>query len=115
MADLPTSPTPDAHRTLRPDPAPDGSTGLDPELWDDLRALFPERRGMRSIVRLAVDRVATSCGYGVPKMELVAPRTTMSEWAGRKSDADLAAYRQAKNRTSIDGLPALDGEPAPAP
>lgn len=82
--------------------------------WDDLRGRFPERRGVRSIVRLAVERVSTSCGYGVPRMDLVAPRPTMAEWAGRRSDADLAAYRQAENRTSIDGLPALDGEPAPA-
>lgn len=32
----------------------------------------------------------------------------LAEWAGRKSDGELAAYRAEKNAASIDGLPALD-------
>lgn len=75
--------------------------------WDELAALFPPHRGARAVVRLAVARVTTSCGYGVPHMDLVGPRPTLDEWAGRKGDAGLAAYRREKNATSIDGLPAL--------
>jgi hypothetical protein len=63
------------------------------------------------IVRLAVDRVQTSCGYAVPRMDLVEPRTRLDRWAQGKTDDELEAYRAKKNRTSIDGLPAL--EPAP--
>ena len=49
--------------------------------FDDLVARFPANRGTRSVIRLAVDRVSTSCGYTVPRMELQAPRTTLDEWA----------------------------------
>lgn len=83
--------------------------------WDELAPRFPERAGARAIVRLAVDRVQTSCGYAVPRMDLVAPRTRLDEWARDKTDDELAAYRAAKNGASIDGLPALDREPTAAP
>lgn len=85
-----------------------GSTVLpgDPG-WDELAPRFPERAGARAIVRLAVDRVQTSCGYAVPRMELVAPRTRLDEWAQGKTDDELVAYRAQKNAASIDGLPAL--------
>ncbi len=76
--------------------------------WDDLVARFPARPGARAVVRLTVERIATSCGYAVPRMDLVAPRTTLTEWADRKGDDGLVAYRAEKNATSIDGLPALD-------
>lgn len=75
--------------------------------WDALAPRFPERAGARAIVRLAVDRVQTSCGYAVPRMDLVAPRTRLDDWATGKTDDQLAAYRTEKNTTSIDGLPAL--------
>jgi hypothetical protein len=75
--------------------------------WDELAARFPERAGARAVVRLAVDRVQTSCGYAVPRMDLVAPRTRLDEWAAGKTDDELVAYRRQKNTASIDGLPAL--------
>src|SRR5690606_23324030 len=33
-----------------------------------LAARFPSRPGMRSVIRVDVDRVSTSCGYSVPLM-----------------------------------------------
>jgi hypothetical protein len=48
-------------------------------------------------------------------MDLVAPRPKLDEWSERKGDDALVAYRAEKNRTSIDGLPALDAEPASTP
>lgn len=75
--------------------------------WDEQAARFPEYPGARSIVRLAVERISTSCGYGVPIMEFVRPRPTMAEWSSRKTPEELAEYRTGKNATSIDGLPAL--------
>ncbi|HEU5149605.1 MAG TPA: pyridoxamine 5'-phosphate oxidase family protein [Iamia sp.] len=83
--------------------------------WDDLAARFPEQPGARAVIRLAVDRVSTSCGYAVPHMELVRPRTTLDDWAARQGEDALVTYRDRKNRTSIDGLPALDGAPAATP
>lgn len=75
--------------------------------WDALAPAFPERVGTRSIIVLDVERVSTSCGYGVPVMELVGPRTLMDEWAERKGPDGLEDYRAEKNASSIDGLPAL--------
>lgn len=76
--------------------------------WDELAGLFPPNPGTRAVITLAVDRTSTSCGYTVPRMELLEPRSTLDDWAARKGDDDLAAYRVEKNATSIDGLPALD-------
>lgn len=75
--------------------------------WDGLVGRFPERTGTRSVVVLAVERVGTSCGWGVPMMDVVGARSTMGEWAERKGVDGLAAYRAEKNAVSIDGLPAL--------
>jgi hypothetical protein len=81
--------------------------------WDDLAARFPDPpAGVRSILRLAVERVATSCGYAVPRMDLVAPRGMLDDWSERKGEDALVTYRAEKNRASIDGLPALDVETA---
>lgn len=77
------------------------------EEWDDLAIRFPERPGVRSVIVLAVERISTSCGWGVPVMDLVATRPTMDEWVERKGPDGLAAYRAEKNAVSIDGLPAL--------
>ena len=83
--------------------------------WDELAPRFPDLPGARSIVRLAVERVATSCGYAVPHMDLVRPRTTLDEWSARKGPDALVAYRDERNRVSIDGLPALDGAATATP
>ena len=63
--------------------------------------------GLRSVIVVDVDRISDSCGYSVPLMTYVGDRTLLTQWAQRKSDEELAAYRAAKNATSIDGLPAL--------
>ena len=78
----------------------------DPD-FADLAALFPPNPGTRSVIRLRADLVTSSCGYSVPMMELVGPRTTLDEWAERKGPDGLVAYHAEKNMVSIDGLPAL--------
>jgi hypothetical protein len=66
----------------------------------------------RAIVRVAVTRVADSCGYGVPIMSHEGQRPHMDAWAAKKlrvggPDA-LLAYQREKNSLSIDGLPAIE-------
>jgi hypothetical protein len=78
----------------------------DPD-YDELRGHFPAQRA-RNIVRIRVEHVADSCGYGVPEMDLVGQRSRLIEWIDTRSDEDLAAYRAENNRVSIDGLPAID-------
>ncbi len=75
--------------------------------WEPLAACFPDLAGARSVIRVAVERIATSCGYAVPRMDLVEDRDTLLDWAERKGADGLAAYRAEKNAASIDGLPAL--------
>jgi hypothetical protein len=63
--------------------------------------------GVRAIIRVRVDRIADSCGFGVPLFEFQAQRPQLSAWASRKGPAGLRDYQRQKNATSIDGLPAL--------
>lgn len=76
--------------------------------FEELAPRFPALPGTRSIIELDIDRLQSSCGYAVPFMELQGERPTLQRWAARKSDEELADYWSTKNRSSIDGLPALD-------
>ena len=84
---------------------------------DGLRRRLPDLPGSRAVVDVAVDRVSSSCGFGVPLMEFVGPREELVASARRKGPEKLAAYRARKNVSSIDGLPGLrpaaSGEGAP--
>jgi hypothetical protein len=73
------------------------------------------RGSERAVIVVDVHRIADSCGYAVPVMELVAERDLLDAWAGRKTADELEAYRAEKNAASIDGLPALDPELARLP
>jgi hypothetical protein len=76
---------------------------------------FPEAepvpQSRRSIIRVAVDRVADSCGYGVPLMDYAGERDNQRRWAEGKlakgGPGALEAYVAEKNARSIDGLPAI--------
>ena len=80
----------------------------DDDRFGPLRARFPaDVPGVRSIVHVDVDRVSTSCGYGVPLMTYDADRTRLRQWAERRGPEGVAAYRAERNAVSIDGLPGL--------
>jgi hypothetical protein len=68
---------------------------------------FPDLPGRRAIVRAEVARISDSCGYAVPRYRFEADRDTLVRWSEAKGDDGLAQYRQAKNATSVDGLPGL--------
>ena len=76
----------------------------------DLAALFPEYRAVRSIIRIDVHRVADSCGFGVPQMDLVGQRSRLVDWGDQRSDAELEEYKRVRNAVSIDGLPAFPAD-----
>jgi hypothetical protein len=65
--------------------------------------------GRRGVVRVRVDRVSDSCGYGVPLMEYAGERPQREAWNERKGPDGLRAYVAERNAVSIDGLPAFDG------
>jgi hypothetical protein len=67
----------------------------------------------RAVVTVQVDRIADSCGYGVPVMEPVAVRPQQAAWVDRKlrqGDRALVEYMAEKNSSSLDGLAAIDIE-----
>jgi hypothetical protein len=64
-----------------------------------------EPTGARQIIRLHVDLVQTSCGYGTPLFEYRGERPSLDNWARSKGEEGLEAYRRATNMVSIDGLP----------
>jgi len=64
-----------------------------------------EPPGARQMIVLYVDRVQTSCGYGVPLFEYAGERDTLRRWAISKGESGLKDYRRQKNVTSIDGMP----------
>jgi hypothetical protein len=70
----------------------------------------------RGMVMVDVARIADSCGFGVPRMELVAERDQLLRWsAGQQAkhgDGWKARYMGANNSESIDGLPGYDPEEA---
>jgi hypothetical protein len=77
-------------------------SGFDESLPDESR---------RAVIVVAVERIADSCGYGVPLMRYEGERPHAGAWAEKKlrvggPDA-LAQYKAEMNAVSIDGLPAL--------
>ncbi|MDR9436178.1 MAG: pyridoxamine 5'-phosphate oxidase family protein [Thiohalophilus sp.] len=75
--------------------------------WKELRNRFDASLpGVRQIFRLQVERVQTSCGYGVPLMDLVGQREALIRWTEKKGLEGIRTFRDAHNRHSIDGLPA---------
>jgi hypothetical protein len=70
----------------------------------------PEAR--RAIVLVEVERIADSCGYGVPMMSYQGRRPLMDAWAAKKVRVGgveaLLDYQRDKNAESIDGLPAVE-------
>jgi hypothetical protein len=64
------------------------------------------------VITVEVDRVADSCGYGVPLMTYQGERPQQVAWVERKLRQDgtaaLDRYVAEKNARSIDGLPAID-------
>jgi hypothetical protein len=75
--------------------------------YAELRRLFPPTPSGRSIIRVEIERIADSCGYGVPRYRYEGERTQLADWAARKGEQGLLAYQREHNAASIDGLPAL--------
>ena len=75
----------------------------DPE-WDALAAHFTLLPGTRQIFVIDVESVQTSCGWGVPMMELQHERETLQKYH-RQVDPVLWVEKYQGRTKSIDGLP----------
>ena len=72
-----------------------------------LAAHFAVYENARSIIVVEITRVQDSCGYGVPLFKYEGERTQLHAWARHRGPEGLKAYRQEKNRRSIDGIPGV--------
>lgn len=72
----------------------------------------PVEEARRAVIVVEVERVADSCGYGVPLMAYEGERDHFELVARKKLRAEgpdaLERYKAERNAVSIDGLPALD-------
>jgi len=74
------------------------------EGWSELAAHFDILPGTRQIFDISVDTVQTSCGWGVPRMEMTAERETLVKYH-RQADPDAWVEKMSGRVQSIDGLP----------
>jgi len=72
--------------------------------WDELAAHFTMMPGTRQIFDISVDSVQTSCGWGVPVMQMERERETLKK-AHRQMEPEAWLARTAGRTRSIDGLP----------
>lgn len=72
-----------------------------------LAALFPPHPGIRLFIRIAAERISSSCGFSVPLMDFRGDRDVLDAWSQKKGPEGLAAYRREKNARSIDGMPGM--------
>ena len=77
------------------------------EEYAELAKRFSDLPGIRSIIKIDVQRVSDSCGYGVPLYDFKAQRKSLVKgWQQRGTDG-VATYQQKNNLKSLDGLPAV--------
>jgi len=72
--------------------------------WQQLSENFTLMPGTRQIFVIDIESVQTSCGWGVPFLELKSERETLKK-AHRQSDPDEWVEKMQGRDTSIDGLP----------
>lgn len=73
--------------------------------WAEALARFPKREAPRQVMEVAVSKVQTACGFGVPLFTYEGDRETLDAWAARKGPDGIRDYWRDKNQTSLDGLP----------
>ena len=49
-----------------------------------LRGRFGDFTGVRSVIRVSLDRIGDSCGYAVPRLAYEGDRDTLARWAKNK-------------------------------
>ncbi|WP_165070952.1 pyridoxamine 5'-phosphate oxidase family protein [Paludisphaera rhizosphaerae] len=82
--------------------------------WATLSPRFPDTPGARAVIVLEVERIADSCGFSIPLYDYQGERTQLIDFAVKKGEDGLEAYRRQKNVASIDGLPGLEPSEATA-
>jgi hypothetical protein len=100
-----------------------GEGRIVPEGEAEFATLLPEfavedavRPLARGIVVVDVTRISDSCGFGVPRMDVVAERDQLFRWSEQQQAKNgndwKARYMAATNARSIDGLPGYEPDEA---
>lgn len=72
--------------------------------WEELAGHFTLLPGTRQIFDIAVESVQTSCGWGIPLMQMDRHRETLVKYHAQQEPEAWAAKYGARDK-SIDGLP----------
>jgi hypothetical protein len=77
----------------------------------DLAAIPGAEHATRAVIRIEVERIADSCGYGVPLLAFEGQRAQAEAWVehmlAKGGATALREYAAEHNAESIDGIPAL--------
>lgn len=75
--------------------------------WARCIADFPDIAGSRQIIELSIDMIQTSCGTGVPYMDLKADRakSELVPFYKKMGEDGVKNYWERKNMVTIDGTP----------
>ena len=76
--------------------------------FNALLATFPPPPVCRAIVRIDVQRISDSCGWGVPLYRYDGQREDIARAVAGKSREQLLAQAARQNSRSVDGLEGLD-------
>ena len=77
------------------------------EQYAELRGLFPSDLPARAVIRVSVERISDSCGFGVPLMEFKAERATLTDYWDQNGEQKVDDYQRKENAKSLDGLPGV--------
>lgn len=70
-------------------------------------AHFPGFTRARNIIFVDIDRIADSCGWGIPFYEFKGQRDQLKRWMDNRTEEEWQERRFASNAESIDGLKGL--------
>lgn len=78
------------------------------DAFDELHELFDlPGIGARAIIRVHVDRISDSCGYGVPNYDFKDQRRSTQNYIQKTGTPTIRENQIANNLQSIDGLPGI--------
>ena len=68
---------------------------------------FPAFERARGVITVHIERIADSCGWGVPFFDYRGERDQLKRWIEAKSEEEWTTRRLESNAVSIDGLKGL--------
>ncbi|CAM2006869.1 pyridoxamine 5'-phosphate oxidase family protein [Acanthopleuribacter pedis] len=71
--------------------------------WAEHAPHFDLLPGYRQIILLHIESVQKSCGFAVPRYQLIGQRDKLIDHAEKKGRDGIEAYQQNRNQVSIDG------------